>query len=145
MGFKRAVRQPLTLSDGTYLPKGVHLMMPVYPIVIDPEVTPNPFQFDGFRHYIRRQQDGEDNKHQLATTSVDNLHFGHGKYSCLGRFLAGNSVKMILSSILLKYNFRLPQKYESRPPNLCLHEYVFPNPYAEVEFKLRKEEPRWDF
>lgn len=117
--------------------------MPVYPIVIDPEVIPDPFSFDGFRYYDYRKRDGESNKHQFATTSMNNLHFGHGKFSCPGGFLAGNSIKMILSNNLLRYDFRLSQNRKSRPLNICLHEYVFPNPHAEVEFKLRKNTPGW--
>ncbi|KAL1981482.1 hypothetical protein VTN96DRAFT_2511 [Rasamsonia emersonii] len=143
LGFKRAVRQPLTLSDGVYLPKGVHLMMPVYPIVVDPEVTPDPYTFDGFRHLRNRERPGESTRHQFATTSDNNLHFGHGKYSCPGRFLAGNSIKMILSNILLRYDFRFPGGSTERPRNVHLHEYVFPDPEAQIEFKLREEKSQW--
>ncbi|KAI1505683.1 putative cytochrome P450 monooxygenase [Biscogniauxia marginata] len=143
LGFKRAVRKPLTLSDGTYLPKGVHLMMPIAPVVLDPEVTPDPYTFDGLRHYHNRGKTGDGHKHQFATTSDNSLHFGHGKYSCPGRFLAGNSIKMIISNILLKYDLRFPEGVTTRPPNVCLHEYVFPNPEAEVEFKQRGETSKW--
>lgn len=137
------MRQPLTLSDGTYLPKGVHLMMPIYPIVVDPEVTPDPYTFDGLRHYHNRELPGESNRHQFATTSDNNLHFGHGKFSCPGRFLAGNSIKMMISNILLRYDFRFPGGSTDRPPNVCLHEYVFPNPEAEIEFRLKDEMSKW--
>lgn len=137
VGFKRAVRQPLTLSDGTHLPAGVHLMMPVYPVVVDPEVTPDPLVFNGLRHYDNRQQQGQATKHQFATTSATNLHFGHGKFACPGRFLAGNSIKMLLSNLLLRYDIRLAEGSVERPANVHLHEYVFPNPYARVELRPR--------
>lgn len=147
VGFKRAVRQPITLSDGTFLPKGAHLMMPIYPIVIDPEVVgdSDPLRFDGLRHYHKRglDRDAEKNeerhKHQFATTSDTNLHFGHGRYACPGRFLAGNTVKMILSNMLLRYDFRFVDGTTKRPANVHLHEYVFPNPEACVEFRVRNE------
>ncbi|KAF2185204.1 putative cytochrome P450 monooxygenase [Zopfia rhizophila CBS 207.26] len=138
LGFKRAVKTPVTLSDGTYLPKGVHLMMPIAPVVTDPEVTPEPMHFDGFRHYKNRQRPGEANKHQFATTSDTNLHFGHGKYACPGRFFASNTIKLLLANLLLRYEFRFPEGVVERPGNICLHEYVFPNPEAEVEFCLKK-------
>lgn len=130
----------MTLSDGTYLPTGVHLMMPVYPVVIDPDVTPEPLVFDGLRHYRNRTQQGQSTQHQFATTSATNLHFGHGKFACPGRFLAGNSIKMLLSNILLRYDIRLPEGSTKRPANVHLHEYVFPNPYARVELHLRSTE-----
>ena len=80
-------------------------MMPIYPIAMDPATTPNPTLFDGFRHYRARALPGQFNRHQFATTSATNLHFGHGKFSCPGRFFAGNSVKMVLANLLLRYEF----------------------------------------
>lgn len=118
-------------------------MMSVYPIVVDSEVTPDPFKFDGLRHYRNRGQPGESTRHQFATTSSTNLHFGHGKYSCPGRFLAGNSIKMIIMNIMLRYDFRFPPDSTGRPPNLHLHEYVFPNPEARIELRPRKEKSKW--
>lgn len=137
LGFKRAVKEPFTLSDGVRLPKGTHLMMPIYPIVVDPAITPDPYVFDGFRHYKRRLLPGEKNKHQFATTDSNNLHFGHGKFSCPGRFLASNTIKLILSHFLLGYDFKLP-KGEGRPKNVHLHEYVFPDPEATILLKEKR-------
>lgn len=111
--------------------------MPIAPVVLDPEVTPDPYNFDGLRHYYNRGKPGEAHKHQFATTSDNNIHFGHGKFSCPGRFMAGNSIKMIISNILLDYELRFPKGVTTRPPNVCLHEYVFPNPEAKIEFKQR--------
>lgn len=126
--------EPLTLSDGTYLPKGVHLVMPVVPIAQDESVTSYPLTFDGFRHYRRRQEPGQSNRYQFATTDENNMHFGHGKYACPGRFFAANTIKIILAHLILYYDFKLPDG-KSRPENLCLHEYVFPDPKAEILFK----------
>lgn len=94
LGFKRAAREPITLSDGTILPKDVHIMMPVASIVTDADyVGVDALVFNGFRHFEKRLEHGEQSKHQFATTSSDNLHFGHGKFSCPGRFFASNSIK----------------------------------------------------
>lgn len=117
--------------------------MSISPVVVDPEVTPDPYTFDGFRHYRNREQPGESTRHEFATTSSHNLHFGHGKYSCPGRFLAGNSVKILISNFLLRYDFRFPESLPERPPNVHLHEYVFPDPEALIEFKEREEKTQW--
>ncbi|KAL8832625.1 MAG: hypothetical protein Q9191_000141 [Dirinaria sp. TL-2023a] len=137
LGFKRHVKQPLTLGDGVCLPKDVHLMMPIYPIVVDAQVTPDPFQFQGFRHHENRLQPGEGNRHQFATTSKNNMHFGHGKYACPGRFFAANTVKMVIAQLLLDFDLKLADG-ETRPDNVCLHEYVFPNPEAKLLFRRRQ-------
>jgi cytochrome P450 len=116
-------------------------MMPIYPIVVDEVNTPDPMTFDGFRHYNNRQKPGESNRHQFATTSNTNLHFGHGKFSCPGRFFAANTIKMVISDMLLGYDFQFEGAVDGvgeRPPKVRLHEYVFPNPEAKVSFKLRE-------
>ena len=132
------MRQQLTLSDGAVLPKNTHLMMPIYPIVVDPKVTTDPMTFDGLRHYNLRQRPGELNKHQFATTSNVNMHFGHGRFACPGRFFAATSIKLFLANLLLKYDFKFDDAEPERPPHLCVHEYVFPNPERKVYFKLRE-------
>ena len=133
VGFKRQVLTPLTLSDGTQLPSGAHMVMPVVPIAQDETLTSYPLEFDGFRHYRRRLEPSESNKHQFATTDANNMHFGHGKYSCPGRFFAANTIKIMLAHLILYYDFRYPDG-TGRPDNVCLHEYVFPSPDAKVEF-----------
>ncbi|KAF2759882.1 putative cytochrome P450 [Pseudovirgaria hyperparasitica] len=135
-GFKRQVMEPMTLSDGLFLPKGVHLVMPIVPIAQDESVTGYPLEFDGFRHYRRRDEPGNAHKYQFATTDKDNMHFGHGKFSCPGRFFASNTIKIILAHLILHYDFRYPEG-QGRPKNVCLHEYIFPDPEAQVEFRRK--------
>ena len=102
----------------------------------DPSI-PDPEVFDGLRYYRMRQREGHANKHQFATTDPYTLHFGHGKYSCPGRFLASNVIKLILGRLLLDFDFRFPSS-QGRPEDVRVHEYVFPDPLGKVEFKLRK-------
>ncbi|KAF2122026.1 cytochrome P450 [Lophiotrema nucula] len=130
LGFKRAVMEPITLSDGVVLPKGIHLVFPVVPIALE-SVSPHPEKFDGFRYYRERQQPGHANLHQFAMTDKDNMHFGHGKYSCPGRFFATHSIKILLAHLLLDYDLKFPDG-ATRPKNFCAHEYVFPDPTADI-------------
>ena len=128
--------EPLTLSDGLHLPKGTRFSMPCADILHDPAITSDPQVFDGFRYYKQRQLPGESTRHQFAATDANNLHFGHGKYSCPGRFFAANEIKMILANILLKYDIRFPLG-QGRPKNLTAHEYIFPDPTGLIECKER--------
>ena len=59
LSMHHVIQQGWTLSDGTMLPKGSHLCMPVNAIQNDPEVTSNPTVFDSFRYYKHRQKPGE--------------------------------------------------------------------------------------
>ncbi|KAL9597715.1 MAG: hypothetical protein Q9219_004972 [cf. Caloplaca sp. 3 TL-2023] len=100
------------------------------------QVTSEPMKFDGFRYYRERQKPGEEHRHQFATTDGNNLHFGHGKYACPGRFFASNEIKLILATIILKYDMRFPEG-QARPLNMSAHEYIFPDPDGIILLKER--------
>ncbi|CAF9916908.1 MAG: hypothetical protein ALECFALPRED_010907 [Alectoria fallacina] len=137
LGFKRAFLKQRTLSDGTVIPQGAHTLMAIQPHQQEDPSIPDPEVFDGLRYYRMRQQEGHANKHQFATTDPYTLHFGHGKYSCPGRFLASNVIKLILGRLLLDFDFRFPYN-QGRPEDVRAHEYIFPNPLGKVELQLRK-------
>lgn len=52
------------------------------------------------------------------------MHFGHGKYTCPGRFFAFNEMKMVLATMLLRYEVKYPEG-ASRPANMNIDEYIF--------------------
>ncbi|KAF7955865.1 hypothetical protein EAE96_004787 [Botrytis aclada] len=135
IGFKRAAMEDIKLSDGTVLPKGVHMVVPVVPIALE-SVTPDPGVFQGFRFYYERQKPGQSNLHQFAMTDKNNMHFGHGKYSCPGRFFAAHAIKILIAHLILNYDFKFPEG-KSRPGNLLAHEYCFPDPTAHILVKER--------
>lgn len=135
VGFKRQVMEPLKLHDGLELPVGAHIEMAIVPIQRDH--TNNPEQFDGLRYYKKRLQPAEAHKHQFATTNPQILHFGHGKQACPGRFMASNIIKMVLGSLLLRYDFKFPED-QSRPKSLPAFEYSFPSPMGRVMFLERR-------
>ena len=103
----------------------------------DPSI-PDPEAFDGLRYYRMRQQAGHANKHQFATTDRYTLHFGHGKYSCPGRFLASNVIKLTLGRLLLDFDFRFPLG-QGRLEDIRAHEYLFPDPHGKVELRLQNQ------
>lgn len=138
MAVNRIVLKPLTLSDGFHLPVGTRFSMPCAEILHDPAVTESPHVFDGLRYYEARQKPGESNRHQFATTDSNNLHFGHGKYACPGRFFASNEIKMILATFLLRFNIRFPDG-QSRPRNMTAHEYIFPDPDGVILLSERDD------
>ncbi|WQF87922.1 Putative cytochrome P450 [Colletotrichum destructivum] len=139
LGFNAIVRQNLSLHDGTILPEGAHIQMATYAIGTDPDRVPEADKFDGMRQYNNRKRPGESNWHQFTTTSENNLHFGHGKIVCPGRFFADHSMKMIVSNILLRYHLRFPGGATERPANSSLYDVVIPDLSTCVEFKLRTD------
>ena len=104
---------------------------------MDPTIVPNPQIFDPLRSYRKRLESPEEaNRHQFSTTTKNDLHFGHGKYACPGRFFAANEIKMILSRLLLKYEFEYPLD-KGRPVNYTAHESVYPDLRARLVMKKR--------
>jgi cytochrome P450 len=75
----RLTTRDITLSDGTFIPKGVHLSAASGPLMKDKEVYGGDAdKFNGFRFSDRRSRPGEQNKHQLTQISSDFLAFGMG-------------------------------------------------------------------
>ena len=144
LSYHRIMLQDHTLSDGTYLPKGSHICMPVNAIQNDPEITPDPETFDGFRYYRDRLRPREGHLHQFATTEKTLLNFGHGKYACPGRFFASLEIKTILVRLIMNYNIKLSGD-QGRPANLRAHEFLFPNPDGELLVQWRKEKAESPF
>jgi cytochrome P450 len=111
------------------------MVVPVVPISLE-SVTPDPDKFDGFRYYHKREEPGQRNLHQFATTDKNNLHFGHGKYSCPGRFFAGHTIKVLIAHLIMNYDVTVDED-KGRPLNVAAHEYIFPDPEARILFKER--------
>lgn len=142
LAFNRVVKHsPLELYDGTVLPVGTHFNMASHAILLDAPNLPNsgdPAQFDGFRYSRLREDPGNANKYQWATTDNNSLHFGHGKYACPGRFLASNEIKLILAHLILRYDFKYPEG-SSRPRNLTADENFYPDPAARLLMRARED------
>ncbi|KAH7021846.1 P450 monooxygenase [Ilyonectria destructans] len=120
--MNRRVEAPITLSDGTYLAKGVHLT--------------SPDKFDGHRFLRMREQPGQENKWQFVSTSPQFLSFGHGKHACPGRFFASNEIKIALAHLILRYDWRfigdVPRSKEA-------HRFV-PDPDVLIAYRARDPE-----
>ena len=134
--FHRVVQKPLTLSDGTCLPAGIHVCAASYPISKDPANLPNARAFDGFRYYELRKNLAEENKHQFAMTDKNHMHFGRGKHACPGRFFASAELKAVIAQLLLAYDCKYPEG-KGRPANSNADEFLYPDPSARLLVKRR--------
>jgi cytochrome P450 len=107
--FSRQAVGGITLSNGQYIPSGSFIETPAHAIYQDNATFPDSDTFDGFRFYKIRQGGSAalGARNQFVTSNEQNLVFGYGKHACPGRFLAAAEIKMILSKILLEYDFKV--------------------------------------
>ncbi|KAB2573493.1 Ent-kaurene oxidase [Lasiodiplodia theobromae] len=134
MTFNRATTGPVTLSDGLHLPKGTWLAAPSSQIAMDPEIWDEPTKFDGFRFERLRQRQGMSGRYQFVSTGPDMLLFGYGNQACPGRFFVSNEIKLILATLLLEYELKLPG---DRPDTIINEVSVRPDSQKEVLIRRR--------
>ncbi|RYP17317.1 hypothetical protein DL765_004608 [Monosporascus sp. GIB2] len=140
LGPQREALEPLTLKDGTYIPKGSRISWAGHHHMNDPAITPNPEAFDPMRSYRKRHASPDQmNKHLAGQTSPDNLAFGYGKLACPGRAFSVGEIKLILARLIRQYDFKFPEG-KTRPLNMYADENVFPDPEGRIVMRRRKEE-----
>ncbi|KAI0544219.1 cytochrome P450 [Xylaria curta] len=139
MSMNRYVEKPLTLSDGTTLPKGSRIA--VMGDWANPAIYPEPEKFDAARFLKKRQVPGQENSWQFVTTSASNLGFGHGEHACPGRFFASNEIKIIMCHLLIKYDWRFVPDIPKPEPR------IFDSTQsvrADTKIQARRRKPELD-
>ncbi|KAK2772265.1 ent-kaurene oxidase [Colletotrichum kahawae] len=106
----------------------------------DPSVHSDSESWDGHRWLRMRQQEGQENLHQLATTTPQHIAFGHGKHSYPGRFFAANGIKVALCFLLMNYDFKLTPGVKPKPVAAGIQ--LDSDPTAKVQ--VRRSEPQLD-
>nr|BAD94562.1 cytochrome P450 [Phanerodontia chrysosporium]BAL05132.1 cytochrome P450 [Phanerodontia chrysosporium] len=137
VSVKRKALKPLTLSDGTFIPKGTVLVTPTVATHFDDDNYKNPTVFDPFRYYREKERDMSAVKHQFVTTSPDYVSFGHGKHACPGRFFAANELKAMMAYVVVNYDVKF-EKEGVRPENIYAAMGISPDPNARVLFRKRE-------
>ncbi len=113
--FRRYTLKAITLRDGTHIPAGCLIEAASKPVLMDPELYPNPTTFDPYRFVRLRTTDALDpisyknrEQYQFVSVTKENMSFGYGRHACPGRFFAANEIKLILANLLLNYDMKLP-------------------------------------
>jgi cytochrome P450 len=138
VNIPRIVTNPngLRCSTGHVLPHGTRMTIHAHAINQNPEIYPNPTEFQPFRFSDLRKTPGNEHKYQHATTGIDNINFGHGLWACPGRFFASVEIKVVLSYILRHYDVKL-KPGEPKPKQQHFGLAILPDPEAEVLFRAR--------
>ncbi|CAA7267668.1 unnamed protein product [Cyclocybe aegerita] len=130
----RRTVQPLTLSDGSYIPEGTILLASSLPAHRDPSKYPNPDAFDGRRFHTEEDS--------LTSPSLAYFPFGFGPHTCPGRFIASSILKTVMAQIVLHYDVKLDRP--ARPADCWVGIMSFPDPSSKVLFRrIRDEHSDW--
>jgi len=132
----RKVLQGITLSDGTYLPKGTIVVAAAAATHQDERYYENPEAFDPFRFSDMRAEESEKIRHQYINTSGEFIPFGHGKHACPGRFFAVNELKVMMSYIIINYDMKFEDGV-GRPDNMWIWHDIAPS-NVKVMFRKRQ-------
>ncbi|KAL0780641.1 hypothetical protein CaCOL14_001976 [Colletotrichum acutatum] len=135
--MNRYVKQTTILSDGTRLPKGSLLAISLEGLR-DASQFADPDVFDGFRFARKRQEPGQENQWQFTSTRNEFPSFGHGQWSCPGRFLVANELKIFLAELLLRYDIGYPAGV-TRPPCTWFATESQVNMDTPLVFRLREK------
>ncbi|KAK5629879.1 hypothetical protein RRF57_005594 [Xylaria bambusicola] len=138
VSMRRVATKPVSLSDGTYLPKGTKMAVSSYKMW-DAETYALPDTWDGYRFLRMREGGGHDviTPHEalLVSTSERHLGFGHGKHACPGRFFAASELKVALAHILTKYDIKLPEGAEVK--HRVTGASFYADPFAQLAIRRR--------
>jgi cytochrome P450 len=124
-----------TFKDGLSLPANTQCMFHNYELNKDPEYYANPDHFDANR-FLNMRRNVDQNKFQFSYVSEHSINFGAGRHSCPGRFFASNEMKLVLITLIEKYEMRWqPGK---GLPSMIMHDFSRPaNPMVDIMFKER--------
>lgn len=103
-------------KDGLHIPAGTVVSFPNLRYNLDPTgaLVSQASIFDGKR-WLRRRSGFDASKFQFASTAEDAFDWGGGPHACPGRFMAEVTIKLILISLVKRYDMKLPQGDRERP------------------------------
>ncbi|KAL5355556.1 cytochrome P450 [Aspergillus floccosus] len=141
IGFITAQRVAVkahTFKDGFHLPAGVIFQFPADAVHHDPEIYPNPDEFDGYR-FLRLRETVDSNRFHFASVSDTMLGFGAGTHACPGRFFTALAVKLIVAVLLTRYEVTLTENPGVRPANGYNDFNMGPSREAKITLRRRSE------
>ncbi|KAJ8079815.1 hypothetical protein PM082_016637 [Marasmius tenuissimus] len=109
VSMRRLALRDFAFSNGTVVPAGTMIAISPSALHFDVGQYSNPFEFDGFRSYKQREEEGESIKHQMVTPQTNYIAFGIGRHACPGRFFAVNEIKALVSHTLMYYDLKLDE------------------------------------
>ena len=141
--MQRMATHPFKLSTGDTIPAGARII--VARRTRDPTIYPNPNTFDPYRFLRDREASekaGQPTTDQHVSVTAQHMGWGYGEHSCPGRFFASNELKIALSHLLLKYEWRRVE--DGKAAYFQFETNTSVSPACRVEVRRREEEVKLD-
>lgn len=122
---------PYTTSDGVHIPSGNWLAIPQIALMRDETIWSHAKDFDGFR-FVDKNHSSES---RWTHPSYEYPFWGSIRHACPARFYVSVVMKMILSHLLLEYEFKL--KDEKARPYLTFGKVRLPSPFMKLLVRRR--------
>ncbi|KAL3449614.1 cytochrome P450 [Aspergillus insuetus] len=154
-GWRMVTGNAFDFSDGLVLPRGSSFTFPTLNMRLDSDVYQQPEMFDGLRFYRRQKNQNQESEGDGATpstnassianaTSYRSLVFGYGRQAFPGRVYSIRLLKLILSTMIMRYEIRYSDSDELVPVMVMLP--VGGNPLYLIWshcLRLRRGRRRW--
>ncbi|EFQ99667.1 hypothetical protein MGYG_02680 [Nannizzia gypsea CBS 118893] len=128
----RTVMVPYTMEDGCHIPAGHWIAIPQLALMRDEKIWPNGKEFEGFR-FVDEQGDASESR--FTHPSHEFPFWGSIKHACPARFYVSVVIKMVLSHLLLDYEFKLENP--TMAPFLTFGKVRVPSPFMTLLVRKR--------
>ncbi|KAK2595837.1 hypothetical protein N8I77_013630 [Diaporthe amygdali] len=135
--MRRMAEQDVDLPGGFHIKKGEKIVVSLTDMW-SAERFERPLEFNGHRWLKLRNVPGKEHSAHLVAVTRDHIGFGLGEHACPGRFFAANELKIVLSYLLLKYDWELVA--DARPTVLANGFSLTLDPKAKIRMRRRSEE-----
>lgn len=128
----RKVMVPYTSSDGYHIPTGNWLAIPQVSLMRDEKVWPRGKTFEAFRFVDEKNGTSES---RLTHPSYEFPFWGSIRHACPARFYVSVVMKMILSHLIVDYEFKLADP--TVRPFLTFCKTRLPSPFMTILVRKR--------
>lgn len=130
----RTVMVPYTSPDGYHVPVGNWLAIPQLSLMRDESIWPRALAFEGFR-FVDENDGTSKSKSRLTHPSYEFPFWGSIQHACPARFYVSVVLKMILSHLILEYEFKLADP--TARPFLIFGKMRLPSPFMTILVRKR--------
>ncbi|KAF6232554.1 hypothetical protein HO173_009222 [Letharia columbiana] len=138
-GLLRAVVSPdgVTLPNGTHVPQGTWLGVPVQAVHMDGDLYDKPYEYNPFRFAVMRSESNVPSHEKVDATDISDTFLGwsYGRYACPGRWFAVQNLKLMVAYITLNYEI---QPIAKRPESIVFGDANVPSMSACIKVRRRR-------